>query len=234
MDNSTVAQIAPSGSFGNVISTIHCRQSAAAAERRPVAERTLHERTGARSRARDIIIQRRNVEGGGRRDDLGPDLLPRRGRRPGLVPRRQLELRRVGQYGTVLFAETYQNDFSIARTQLALDVVGPRTARPAARSWMDRTRPAFRGTSGSSNGRRRPEALYVSTPGFTRGDTTQTVVTAALSSDLGNYGLTLPTAKDGIGVAFGAEYRQEGLHFRDRHGVHHRRPRRPGRHDARR
>jgi len=68
------------------------------------------------------------------------------------------------------------------------------------------TRAACRGISGIRNGVS-PESLdYLQTPGFQRGDTTQTVVTAALSSDLGNYGLKLPTAKDGMGIAFGAEY----------------------------
>ena len=41
-----------------------------------------------------------------------------------------------------------------------------------------------------------PQALnYVSVPGFQRGNTTQTVVDATVSSNLGDYGITLPTAQ---------------------------------------
>jgi iron complex outermembrane receptor protein len=57
-----------------------------------------------------------------------------------------------------------------------------------------------------------PAALaYLQTPGFQKGDTTQTIVGATIASNLGDYGIQLPTASGGIGVAFGVEYRQEAL-----------------------
>ncbi len=57
-----------------------------------------------------------------------------------------------------------------------------------------------------------PEALaYLQTPGLQRGSTQQSVQGATLSSDLGKYGLRMPWAKSGIGVAFGVERRVEKL-----------------------
>ncbi len=213
MDNSTVAQIAPSGSFGNVISTIHC-DNPLLLQNGGQWLNTLCTADGlGPNDTRDIIIQRRNVEGGGRRDDLG--LTSYRGvvGIKGSFFDGNWNYDVSGQYGTVLFAETYQNDFSNRRTQLALDVVSTPNG-PACRSFVDGSDLACVPWNIWDPNGVRPEALnYVSTPGFARGDTTQTVVTAALSSDLGNYGIKLPTAKDGVGIAFGAEYRQEGLDF---------------------
>jgi len=220
MDNSTVAQIAPSGSFGSVVSTISC-DNPLLLQNGAQWRNTLCTNDGlGAGDTRNVIIQRRNVEGGGRRDDLG--LTSYRGvvGVRGTFFDNNWNYDVSGQYGTVLFAQTYQNDFSIARTQRALDVVTDNRVdsatfgQPVCRSVVDGSDAnCVPWNIWDPNGVT-PEALgYVATPGFARGDTTQTVVTAALSSDLGNYGLKLPTAKDGIGIAFGAEYRQEGLTF---------------------
>jgi iron complex outermembrane recepter protein len=52
---------------------------------------------------------------------------------------------------------------------------------------------------------------YLQTPGFQKGLTEQKVQGASLSADLGNYGWKLPSAQNGIGVAFGLERRTERL-----------------------
>ena len=71
------------------------------------------------------------MEGGGRRDDLG--LTSYRGvvgiKGSFLDDNWNYDV--SGQYGSVLFAETYQNDFSIARTQTG------------ARRGRDRERPGL-------------------------------------------------------------------------------------------
>jgi outer membrane receptor protein involved in Fe transport len=217
MDNSTVAQIAPSGAFGVVANVDRTN---------PLLQvnggqwRDLLFPAGFAGDTRQVTVLRRNVEGGGRRDDLG--LTSYRGvvGIKGSFLDNNWNYDVSGQYGTVLFSETYQNDFSITRVGRALDVVAdsragsPTFGQPVCRSvvsGLDANCVPWNiwDPSGVT-----PQALdYVATPGFQRGDTTQTVVSASLSSDLGNYGLKLPTAKDGIGLAFGAEYRQEGLDF---------------------
>src|SRR2546430_14619920 len=50
---------------------------------------------------------------------------------------------------------------------------------------------------------------YISTPGESKGGTTERVWDGAITGDLGKQGIKLPTAHDGLGVSFGAEYRQE-------------------------
>ncbi|MBC7622457.1 MAG: TonB-dependent receptor, partial [Aeromicrobium sp.] len=52
---------------------------------------------------------------------------------------------------------------------------------------------------------------YLSTPGFQKGYTEQKVQGATISADLGEYGWKMPSAKNGIGVAFGLVHRQERL-----------------------
>jgi outer membrane receptor protein involved in Fe transport len=215
MDNSTVAQIAPSGAFGSWVSTIQCSNPLLLQDGGQWLNELCTKDGIPLTGSRDVTIQRRNVEGGGRQDDLG--LTSYRGvvGIKGSFFDGNWNYDVSGQYGTVLFSETYQNDFSITRVKRALDVVSdPTTGQPVCRSVVDGTDPNCIPWNIWSIGGVTPESLgYVATPGFQRGDTTQTVVNASLSSDLGNYGIKLPTAKDGIGLAFGAEYRQEGLDF---------------------
>jgi iron complex outermembrane recepter protein len=212
MDNSTVAQIAPSGAFGSVLQVSRTN---------PLLQQDGAQwfnelfPAGYAGATRGVIVQRRNVEGGGRQDDLG--LTSYRGvvGIKGSLFDDNWNYDVYGQYGTVLFAETYKNDFSLNRISRALDVVtDTTTGQPVCRSVVNGTDPNCVPWNIWSLGGVSQESLdYLQTPGFQRGDTTQTVVNASLSSDLGNYGVKLPTAKDGVGIAFGAEYRQEGLDF---------------------
>jgi len=213
MDTSTVAQIAPSGDFGNSIHTISCSN--------PLLQQDgaqwynamcINPADGEPLASRNMITQRRNVEGGGRQDDLG--LTQYRGVvgvKGSFAEHWNYDV--AAQYGKVLYAETYNNDFSSVRTERALNVVtDPLTGRPACASFVDGTDPNCVPWNIWTQNGVTPQALnYVSVPGFQRGNTTQTVVTATVSSNLGDYGIALPTAQDGVGVAFGAEYRQEGL-----------------------
>jgi iron complex outermembrane recepter protein len=59
-----------------------------------------------------------------------------------------------------------------------------------------------------------PEAAqYVSTYGLADGSAGQEVLSASMTGDLGAYGLQLPSAKDAIRVAFGAEYRTDSYSY---------------------
>ena len=208
MDNSTVAQIAPSGAFGTV---------AAVSRTNPLLQQN-----GAQwfntlfpadytADTRTVTIQRRNVEGGGRQDDLG--LTSFRGvvGIKGSFLNDNWDYDVSAQYGSVLFSETYYNDFSLTRIDRALDVVATANG-PACASFVDGTDPnCVPWNIWDPNGVSPESLAYLQTPGFQRGDTTQRVVTASVSSDLGKYGATLPTARNGLGVAFGAEYREESL-----------------------
>jgi outer membrane receptor protein involved in Fe transport len=52
---------------------------------------------------------------------------------------------------------------------------------------------------------------YLQVPGMRNGSTEQQIQGATLASDLGDYGIKMPMAKNGVGVSFGAEHRVEKL-----------------------
>jgi outer membrane receptor protein involved in Fe transport len=115
-----------------------------------------------------------------------------------------------GQYSAVDISQTDQNDVSLTRVADALDVVrGPSGALVCAS-----------GAAGCApydifkTGALTQAALaYVETPGVATGRTDEIVVSANLSGALDGYGLKSPWARDGVGVALGAEYRREGLGY---------------------
>ncbi len=206
-DDHTVAQIAPSGIFfGN--------QTFNLSNNNPLLSQAFKTTFGitAAGSGDGIFIGRRNQEGGGRQDD-----------------RRNTSFRGVvgvkgdifknwdydvfAQTSKVIYQEIYRNDFSVTRIKRALDVVtDPTSGQPVCASRLSGADPncvpynifALNGVT--------PAALnYLQTPGLQKGSTEQSVQGATLTSDLGNYGWTLPWTKTGVGVAFGVEHRIERL-----------------------
>jgi outer membrane receptor protein involved in Fe transport len=207
-DDRTVAQIAPSGLFG-VVADISCSNPLLSAD--AVNKLCTSNGFGADDTF-GVIVQRRNVEGGGRRDDIRHTSYRGVVGLTGDLFDNKWTYDVFGQYGTVVYQETYTNEFSIARSARALDVVADDDGNPVCRSVVDGSDPACVPYDIWRLGAVTPEALaYLQTPGFQRGDTTQTVVGASMASNLGDYGIQVPTASSGVGLAFGAEYRQEGL-----------------------
>jgi iron complex outermembrane receptor protein len=220
-DDRTTSQIAPSGMFAYQRIDVPCDGSNPL-----VSDEWLNTICFNRSdssgsapplTAADIAqvdIGRRNVEGGGRQDDI------RHSSYRGVLGVKG----DVGDnwtydvsstYSTVIFSETYQNDFSKTRTVRAMDViVDPATGLPACRSFVDGTDPTCVPYNiWESDGVTQAALDYLQIPLFSKGDTTLKTVTATMASDLGNYGIKLPTANDGVGVAFGAGYYENSLEF---------------------
>lgn len=236
MDDRTVAQIAGSGDFGNTLS-LNCDNPLLSAQQRSIvcSPNNLLDSDG------DVVghsglppavfldpvtgqpyfrgfaqILRRNVEGGGRRDDLQHiQYRAVAGVRGDIDPVWSYDM--YYQYGRTDFSETYFNDFSVVRLTRALDVVAGPGGAPVCRS-----------TLGGSNaidancvpydifgtGTVSPAALnYLQTPGFTRGVNGETIASASVTGRLGDYGLRFPWAEDGVGIAAGVEYRKESLEF---------------------
>jgi len=235
MDDRTVAQIAASGDFGNTL-TINCDNPLLSAQQMSVAcaadnllsTTNFFDITGDTGDAPfefvDALgntynkgflqILRRNVEGGGRQDDLQHTSY-----RAVLGMKGELgsawSYDAYYQYGRTLLAETYKNDFSVTRLSRALDVVtDPSTGEAVCRSVLDGTDPNCVPWNIFTPGGVSPEALdYLQTPGFQRGVNTQMVVSGSLAGDLGVYGVQSPWSTTGVGIAFGAEYRKETLSF---------------------
>lgn len=235
MDDHTVAQIAPSGIFGQNIN-INCENNpyltptmatslcAPTIDQLPDDDNfpnTIGVNPDADlatpGQQASVAILRRNVEGGGRQADL------RHTSYRGVIGMRGdlgdgWNYDAFAQYGTVSYQQIYNNEFSLARSLRANDVViDPLTGQPACRSAVPslaganvdaacRPYDVF-GTAGPS-----AESLsYVQTPGFQNGTYTQTVVSGVLTGQLGQYGVKTPWAEDGVGVALGTEYRRESL-----------------------
>lgn len=204
-DDHTIAQIAPSGLFG-VVATLRGDN--------PLLSQDIRTRLGLTSptSTRDVLILRRNIEGGGRQADI-----------------RHTSFRNVigfkgdiggnwdwdvfHQTGKVIYQQVYRNDFSASRGLRSLDVVAdPGTGAPVCRSVLDGTDPNCVPYNIFTLGGVNAAALnYLQTPGLQTGETAQSVWGATLSTDLGNFGVKLPTAKSGIAFAVGAERRKEKL-----------------------
>ena len=202
-DDRTVAQIAPSGLFGfdaSGANAIRCNN--------PLLSASWRADLGCVGTAgtAEAFILRRNVEGGGRQDDI-------RHTSYRMVLGFKGEFAKFWNYDVfaqdakVVFQETYKNDFSQRRAALAMDVVRDAGGNSVCRSGGDCIPYNIWSIGGVT-----PAALnYIQTPGFQKGSTEQKVYGVNLRADLGEYGLKMPAAKNGIGVSFGYEHRQERL-----------------------
>jgi iron complex outermembrane recepter protein len=111
-------------------------------------------------------------------------------------------------YYTTLF-NTNENYVSLERGSLALNgcLTGPGQVAAVTDSsctpwniWRD--------------GGVTPEASeYIAAYGISNGSTSQTIFSASTTGDLGNYGIKLPTARDGVAVAFGVEWRDDTFKY---------------------
>ena len=216
-DDHTVAQIAPSGlfvfdtstaggvRFENPFLSSAWKTTLAASN----AEESLtFNKTGD---AANILIARRNVEGGGRQDDIRHTSYRAVIGVKGDVGAWSYDA--FGQVGRVVYQETYKNDFSNVRIGRALDaVVDPASGKTVCRSALDGSDPNCIPYNVWSLGKIDPASLaYLQTPGFQKGFTNQGVFGATLSGDLSKYGLKLPTARSGLGIAVGVERRTEQM-----------------------
>ena len=254
MDDRTVAQIAPSGNFGNTFN-INCDNPLLSAQQRAIVCAPLNlitdittnttvsgtidtnptlpngqpnpnfNPTGDPPQAfigpdglpyfRGFLQPlRRNVEGGGRQADLQhTDYRIVAGMRGDFAKGMSYEA--YYQYGRVVYAQTYLNDFSVTRLQRALDVIdsdpGPGVT-PTCRSVVDGSDPNCVPYDILALNSVNPAALaYLQTPGFARGNTQQSIAHADITLAGGEYGLQSPWAEEGFGFNFGVEYRKESL-----------------------
>jgi outer membrane receptor protein involved in Fe transport len=112
------------------------------------------------------------------------------------------------QYGSVQLSQEQTGNLNSSRIQQALNVVqtptGPQCAPGADAGCVPLNLFSARAIS--------PEALkFLDATSFAIGNTNERVVSLAFTGKLGDYGLKSPYASEGVGVAFGAEYRREHL-----------------------
>jgi outer membrane receptor protein involved in Fe transport len=232
MDDRTVAQIAPSGNFGNTFA-VNCDNPLLSAQQLAIVCAPSNLVTSADGSVvagqapfqfRDPVTggtytqgflqaYRRNVEGGPRQDDL-----------------QHTSYRFVGgvrgdlgsawnydafyQYGRTNFAETYFNDFSVSRLTNATNVITGPNGTPICRSAQPGGSDLDCVPYNIYGGGVSQEALtYLQVPGFQRGINTEQVANASISGSLGEYGVKSPWSTEGLGIVVGGEYRKEKLDF---------------------
>jgi outer membrane receptor protein involved in Fe transport len=112
------------------------------------------------------------------------------------------------QYGSVQVSNQQSGNFDTTRINQALNVVqgpnGPQCAAGADPGCV----PLNLFTAQTIS----PAAIkFLSINSFSSGDINERVVSLAFTGKLGDYGIKSPWASEGVGVAFGAEYRREHL-----------------------
>jgi outer membrane receptor protein involved in Fe transport len=212
MDDRSIAQIAPSGAFLQGFKVNCDNPFLSASELSIWCAGAATPGTSA-----NILIGRRNVEGGNRQDDLEhTDWRTTIGVEGKIDDAWKYDA--SYQYSIVNLEETYYNDVSITKAGYALNAVntanGPQCGVIAADAAAKIT------PSGLAvgcvpwdifqlGGVTSAATAYLNTPGVQRGQLKQTVVNANFTGDLGLYGLQLPTAQSGLLVNVGGEYRDE-------------------------
>ncbi|MEI6737388.1 MAG: TonB-dependent receptor, partial [Pseudomonadota bacterium] len=202
-DDHTVAQIAPSGMFGFDASGANAISCA-----NPYLSASWRNDLGCvgTTGTAEALIFRRNVEGGGRQDDIRHTSYRMViGVKGDFLKNWNYDV--FVQDAKVVYQETYKNDFSIARSGLALDAVRDASGNIVCRSGP----PCSPYNIWQLGGVSAAALAYLATPGFQKGSTEQQVQGASINSDLGEYGWKMPSAKNGVGVAFGVERRVEKL-----------------------
>lgn len=214
MNDRSVAQIAPSGAFFPAVE-LNCDNPLL------TASQVEHFCTAAGAGPADTVTifpGRRNVEGGGRQDDIEHDSFRVvAGLRGDIGENWRYDA--YFQHGRTQRNSTYLNDFSITRLGRALQVrIDDRPdedtfGTPQCVSFIDGTDPSCVPWNIWVPGGVTPESLeYLQTPGIIRAQHTQRIAHADFTGDLSNF-ITLPTASTGLAINVGAEWREEKTEF---------------------
>ncbi len=210
MDDRTLSQIAPSGAFF-VTNTLSCGNPFLSAQQFEAVCGSF----GLTGRdVQTVYIGRRNVEGGNRQHDLRHETF-----RGVFAVRGDVcqhwRYDAFLQRAEVRMESTYLNDLGTTRIRRALDAVRhPDTGAVVCRSVVDGSDPGCVPWNIFQTGGVTQEALdYIVLPLFARGTTDQFVASAHVTGDLGEYGIRLPMAEEGVALAFGVEFREENLDF---------------------
>jgi iron complex outermembrane recepter protein len=219
MDDRTFAQIAPSGAFtGSGLATtngipngawsVNCSNPYLSG-----AEYTAFGCTGPAATNPNFVnvtFGRRNIEGGDRTDDLGHTSF-----RQVLGVKGDINdawtYDTYFQNGITRFSEEYDNDVSKLHMSNALQAVKLSSGQVVcAANVSGNNAPGCVPWNIFQLGGVTPAATaYIGVPGEDKGYTQEEVWEADVTGDLGKYGVKLPMANSGLGVSFGADWRQE-------------------------
>jgi iron complex outermembrane receptor protein len=212
MDDRSVSQIAPSGSFFGTFA-VNCNNPYMSADQVQVI--CTDQGVAADGFGR-VQVGRRNTEGGGRQDDMGHESYR-------VVAGIRGELNEwlsydgYLQHGETKRNSTYLNDFSNRRTGLALNAIDdgagnivclvnadadPANDDPNCAPW----------NIWQVGGVDAAGLAYLQTPGFQRATARQEIAHVDFTADFSSF-VKLPSTETGLVVNVGAEYRDEKTNF---------------------
>lgn len=210
MNDVSTSQIAPSGTFFNN-SNIPCSNAF-------LSDSQFEALCGQFGLTEDdttpVYIGKRNVEGGFRQDEQEYNSF-----RGVFGLRGQIDdtWRYDGYflYSRVDYSDNYNNDLNTQKIQRALNAVeDPETGEIVCASVLDGTDANCVPYNVFQPGAITQEMTdYLQLPLYADGETDQTVASAYVEGNLGDYGVKLPWANDGIDVVIGVEYRKESLNY---------------------
>ena len=206
MSNWTDAQIAPSGSF-NAYNFINCDNPLMSEQQRNTV---CGPGTGyGPTDLADVIIFRRNVEGNPRSNGLGHDNIR-------LVAGLRGDLGDTWAYDFYFLhaqnnsLDQYNNDINIRRMGYALDIItDPDTGDPVCR--VDSENGCVPWNIFLEGGVTQEALDYIIADYTTAGRVMTEVTNLTFTGDLEDYGLTIPSASEGLAIAVGGEYRKEHI-----------------------
>ncbi len=210
MDDHTIAQIAPSGFFQTSGTYyIPCNNAfLSGTQQTELGCGTSYEGGGANAPAGTpagtiaSTIGYRFVNAAPRQDDLRhTDYRVVLGTKGDIVDGWTYDV--YGQYGEAVYNEHYLNDVSDSKLQNALNTVST-TQCVVGGACVPINIFSSAGPSAAA-------LAYVLTPGFKTGSTTEQIVEADVTGDLGKYGVKSPFDADSVKVSLGVDYRREAL-----------------------
>ncbi|HTW38815.1 MAG TPA: TonB-dependent receptor [Steroidobacteraceae bacterium] len=218
MDNRQVAQIAPSGDFGTS-GPFNCANPFLTANTSLYAFFGCPNTAGYTSPSGiyappgttdpDVLIARRDVEGGNRLQDTEyDDFHEVLGLKGNIDNGGTWTYDASFQYSTSLLNESIDNYFSTTKLDNALNVTGTLAAPVCT------VGPPCVPYNIFTTGAVTPAMLaYLQAPGLLEGRVSQTDVLLTFNGDLGKYGIQLPSANSGLQLNLGAEYRDVKSYF---------------------
>ena len=206
MDDTTDAQIAESGDFANT-TQVNCNNPLMTAAE--VAAFCTNAGYGPTDIA-SVIVQKRNVEGGGRVSHLNHTDLRYTGGIKGTL-NNVWSYDVYGMQATVRSPQSYSNDLNVNNIQNALLATGTAANPVCMNGGSDGCVP----WNVFQLGKVTPAQLaYLALDEVLDSGTRTRVFNSTLKGDLKDYGIMSPMATEGVKVAFGGEYRQEYLFVR--------------------
>jgi iron complex outermembrane receptor protein len=221
MDDRTYAVVAPSGLFigsntqtadGNEL--INCSNPLLTKQQQSILCSPAQiagdlANPGSKGNSADVVIGRRNIEGGGRQSFYEHNNFRLVVGTNGAI----IDGWNYDVYGSYYYVTTFQgnsNYLDYSKVDDALQVTtNPTTSAPVCISGGTCVPWNIFKTGGVNAA----QLAYLETPGTAYGNNTEQIAHIDITGELGKYGLQLPSAKDGVAVNFGGEHRMDSVTF---------------------